>query len=197
LTDLVKEMFMAGECYALSADLVDYVARYPTILGHVNGAEDKQVAKWMRLHPNATAINWVTERCWIYDHPKAGTTYSHGFLFPDEVERVKLEGKRGMTQEEKTRRGGEYAQSYSSVRKWKQEYEVPVKSMTMEEEVEALVEGGGRWGDMGWTEALTEKDLVKLDRVWFEANDERIKQDYSASLLIGAPDKQESATNTK
>jgi hypothetical protein len=189
---------MAGECYALSADLVDYVAHYPPLSGHINGAEDKQVAKWMRLHPNATSINWITERCWIYDHPKAGTTYSHGFLFPDEVERVRLEGKRGLSQEDKTKRGGEWAQSYSTVVKWKREYEVPTKGMTMEEEVEALVEGGGRWADLGWTETLTEKDLVKLDRVWFDANDERIKDDDSVSLLAPRPtNKKKTAAEAK
>jgi len=53
------------------------------------GAEDKQTAKWMRLHPRADEVRWATERCWIYDHPRAGTVYSHGFLFPSEATRVR------------------------------------------------------------------------------------------------------------
>lgn len=81
--------FMAGELYALTWSLVDWVAKDPSIKGLTRGAEDKQTAKWMKLHPLASEIRWVSERCWIYDHPRSGTVYAHGFLYPSEVTRVK------------------------------------------------------------------------------------------------------------
>jgi len=86
---LVKNRFMAGELYALSWSLVNWIATESTIKSMTRGAEDKQTAKWMRLHPRANEIRWATERCWIYDHPRAGTVYSHGFLFPSEATRVR------------------------------------------------------------------------------------------------------------
>jgi hypothetical protein len=86
---LVKNRFMAGELYALSWSIVNWVAVEPTLKGMVKGAEDKQVAKWMAKHPRAAEIRWSSEHCWIYDHPRAGTVYSHGFLFPSEVAHVR------------------------------------------------------------------------------------------------------------
>lgn len=70
---LVKNRFMAGELYALSWSLVDWVARDPIVKSLTKGAEDKQTAKWMSLHPRASDVRWTNERCWIYDHPRAGT----------------------------------------------------------------------------------------------------------------------------
>jgi hypothetical protein len=70
---LVKRRFMAGELYALSWSLVDWVSRDPVVKSLVRGAEDKQTAKWMRMHPRAAEVQWVAERCWIYDHPRSGT----------------------------------------------------------------------------------------------------------------------------
>ena len=70
---LVKNQFMAGELYALSWSLVDWVARDATVKTMTKGKEDKQVAKWMRSHPRASEVRWKSERCWIYDHPRAGT----------------------------------------------------------------------------------------------------------------------------
>lgn len=64
---------MAGECYALSFDLVQYIATSPTLKTMKVGKEDKLVSKWMRLHPEREKITWSTDRCWMYDHPKAGT----------------------------------------------------------------------------------------------------------------------------
>lgn len=86
---LVKNRFMAGELYALSWPLVDWVAKDPIVKSKIKGAEDKQTAKWVMMHPKAHRVQWVSERCWIYDHPRAGTVYSHGFLFPSEVTRVR------------------------------------------------------------------------------------------------------------
>lgn len=70
---LVKNRFMAGELYALSWALVDWVASDEKVAEMKKGAEDKQTSKWMREHPRAEEIRWVSERCWIYDHPRAGT----------------------------------------------------------------------------------------------------------------------------
>ena len=70
---LVKNRFMAGEMYALSWSLVDWVSRNREVRGMTRGAEDKQTAKWMQMHPRASEVQWKNERCWIYDHPRAGT----------------------------------------------------------------------------------------------------------------------------
>lgn len=70
---LVKNRFMAGELYALSWSLVNWVSKDPMVKGMTKGAEDKQTAKWMRLHPKREQVRWASERCWIYDHPRAGT----------------------------------------------------------------------------------------------------------------------------
>lgn len=70
---LVKNRFMAGELYALSWSLADWVAHDPIVKSLTKGAEDKQTAKWMKLHPQASEVRWTNERCWIYDHPRAGT----------------------------------------------------------------------------------------------------------------------------
>jgi hypothetical protein len=65
--------FMAGELYALTWRIVTWVASDPVVRTMIQGAEDKQTSKWMRLHPRATDIRWSSERCWIYDHPRAGS----------------------------------------------------------------------------------------------------------------------------
>ena len=70
---LVKNRFMAGELYAMSWALVDWVARDPAVKTKIKGAEDKQTAKWVMMHPKAHQVKWASERCWIYDHPRAGT----------------------------------------------------------------------------------------------------------------------------
>jgi hypothetical protein len=73
LVDLVKNLFMGGECYALSYDLVKYIGSSPALRTFTRGKEDKLVSKWITMHPQREEIMWVTEKCWIYDHPKAGT----------------------------------------------------------------------------------------------------------------------------
>ncbi|GJJ13887.1 hypothetical protein Clacol_008144 [Clathrus columnatus] len=86
---LVKNHFMAGEMYGLSWALTRWVSMEPKLRNMVRGAEDKQTAKWMKCHPREHQIRWASERGWIYDHPRAGTVYSHGFLFPSEASRVR------------------------------------------------------------------------------------------------------------
>lgn len=70
---LVKNRFMAGELYALSWSLASWVAADPVVRTMIKGKEDVTTARWMRQHPQASEIRWTNERCWIYDHPRAGT----------------------------------------------------------------------------------------------------------------------------
>lgn len=184
--DLVKSRFMAGELYALSSALVEYVATSAPLKSMTRGAEDKQTAKWMRLHPEADQVRWRSEHCWIYDHPRAGTVYSHGILFPSEAERVTREvqlakaaranatsssssSSMGLdwafassTATGPTSSGGTAGQpqwtpgapdpyapmppaspflSHSSVSRFGTRYSLPVNNLTLEMQVEALVEG--------------------------------------------------------
>ncbi|KAF8350082.1 glycosyltransferase family 31 protein [Amanita rubescens] len=142
--------FMAGELYGLSWSLVKWVAVEPTIQGFTRGAEDKQTAKWMKMHPNASDIRWTSERCWIYDHPRSGTVYSHGFLFPSEVTRIKqslgpalgqsiidqhLFSSTGITTSPPA------SWSRSTVSSFRSRYIPPVAGLSIEHSVEALVEG--------------------------------------------------------
>ncbi|BGP22721.1 glycosyltransferase family 31 protein [Rhodotorula toruloides] len=189
---LVRNRFMAGEVYALSSDLVSYLATYPRPKSWTIGKEDQRVAKWMRNHPNASSIHWISERCYIYDHPKAGTTYSRGFTFPDHVEQVRLEGRRGISEEERLRRGGELWQSYSTVARWKKPYVAPAQGLSIEEEVEALVEGGGRWAAQGWrSDGGRGPEAVKLEKVVFgPSSDARFVDHLTDSAgLDSEPDK--------
>jgi len=150
---LVKNRFMAGELYALSWSLVDWVSKDPVVKGMTKGAEDKQTAKWMRLHPRASEIRWTNERCWIYDHPRAGTVYSHGFLFPSEVTRVR---RNIVSYPDKTPQDILSSQpttwpspntptpaawAHSSVSTFGVTYTPPVPGLTTSQGVEALVEG--------------------------------------------------------
>ncbi len=65
--------FMAGEIYGLSWGLIEWVSRDETVRTMRRGKEDKQTSKWIRLHPRASEVRWVSERCWVYDHPRSGT----------------------------------------------------------------------------------------------------------------------------
>ncbi|KAJ6604626.1 glycosyltransferase family 31 protein [Mycena vulgaris] len=142
--------FMAGELYALSWSLVDWVAKDTAVKALTKGAEDKQTAKWMKLHPQATEVRWASERCWIYNHPKSGTVYTHGFLFPSEVTRVKNslvpypdKALQDVLNSSLTL-GGTPTPSdwaYSSVSTFGVRYVPPIPDLTIPQSVEALVEG--------------------------------------------------------
>lgn len=58
---------------------------------NIVGREDQVTAGWMKDHGEEWGVTWYDERCWVYDGPKAGTVYSKGFLFPDEVARIRTE----------------------------------------------------------------------------------------------------------
>lgn len=141
-SDLVKNQFMAGECYALSKDLVDYIASSPALRSLTRGKEDKLVSQWMKMHPEKQSIVWATDKCWMYDHPKAGTVYSHGFLYPSEVERIRAENVTGLSPQTLALRGGkDVADTYSTVSRFGTTYRPYHNDMTATEKVEALVEG--------------------------------------------------------
>jgi hypothetical protein len=42
----------------------------------------------MKEHGKSWGVTWYSEQCWIYDHPRAGTVYSRGFLFPLEASKI-------------------------------------------------------------------------------------------------------------
>ncbi|KAI0375052.1 hypothetical protein BV20DRAFT_934269 [Pilatotrama ljubarskyi] len=154
---LVKNRFMAGELYALSFALVDWVSKDPLVKTMTRGAEDKQTSKWIRSHPKASQIRWSSERCWIYDHPRAGTVYSHGFLFPSEVKRVQEGVARDierlaqqLAKETSTAAvavpSGQNVPapekwSHSTVSTFGSRYSPPSGDLSLEYSVEALVEG--------------------------------------------------------
>lgn len=175
---LIKNWFMGGEAYALSFDLVEWLARSPDASRTAKGKEDTRTPQWLAMHPNRSSINWVSEHCWIYDHPKAGSPYSHGYLFPDYVEKIKLEARHGLSEQEIAYRGGERrSQSYSTVSKWHQKYTPPRRDMTVEEEVEALVEGGGRW-EGTWVrgpDGSTSETWVPYHDIVYQSDDVRLR----------------------
>ncbi|KAI1797929.1 hypothetical protein LXA43DRAFT_877442 [Ganoderma leucocontextum] len=154
---LVKNRFMAGELYALSYSLVDWISKDPLVKTMTRGAEDKQTSKWIRAHPRAGQVRWSSERCWIYDHPRAGTVYSHGFLFPSEVKRVQDGVMRDLQRLAQQTSGSEASAigytpvgqhiptpekwTHSTVSKWHVRYSPPVSDLSLDYSVEALVEG--------------------------------------------------------
>lgn len=155
----IKDWFMGGEVYALSQDLVQFLASSRTVAQWPSLKEDEQLAKWLALHPRANEIVWATEHCWIYDHPRAATPYAHGFLFPDHVEVIKKEYRDGLSSAEVARRGGKHAaDAYSTTTQWGKAYTPPSQALRTDEAVEALVEGGGRWHAHAWRHAQHEPD---------------------------------------
>lgn len=171
---LVKERFMAGELYGLSWRLVDWVSTSTAVRGYIQGAEDKQTAKWMSIHPQADQIRWASERCWIYDHPRAGTVYSHGYLFPSHVERIKQSvlsyieaaSKNYSTPLQNSIYGlgipTPPSWSQSSVSTFGMTYQAPLQDMTTAESVEALVEGS----EMSRIREGTRADVAYAWRHW-------------------------------
>ncbi|KAH9858152.1 hypothetical protein C2E23DRAFT_802889 [Lenzites betulinus] len=155
---LIKNRFMGGEMYALSFPLVNWIAQDPVVKTMTHGAEDKQTSKWIRRHPLAEQVRWASERCWIYDHPRAGTVYSHGFLFPSEVNRVRpLVSRDLVILAKQTAREADTPDALavppgqnvpapehwarSTVSTFGTRYVPPVPGLTLDQSVEALVEG--------------------------------------------------------
>jgi hypothetical protein len=137
---LVKNKFMGGEMYGLSWNIVSWVATSEAAKGLTRGAEDKLVAKWVMAHPRAGDVRWRSEHCWIYDHPKAGTVYSHGFLFPSEASRIKRQ-LTGDAQKNSSPPTVLNILSHSSVSQFGSRYSPPAPNLTPLQSVEALVEG--------------------------------------------------------
>ncbi|KAJ1305282.1 hypothetical protein OPQ81_000307 [Rhizoctonia solani] len=146
---LIKDYFMGGELYALSWPLVSFVATSSVVKTMTIGYEDQQVAKWIGTYPHHSRVRWVSERCWIYNHPKSANVYSHGFLFPSEVQRVKksIAGDRTLEQIHNMSLPTSWEinspeHSWSSVTGPSLRYISPhLRNLTLAMEVEALVEG--------------------------------------------------------
>ncbi|CUA71207.1 Putative zinc metalloproteinase in scaA 5'region [Rhizoctonia solani] len=146
---MIKDYFMGGELYALSWPLVSFVATSDVVKTMTIGYEDQQVAKWIGTHPRASKVRWASERCWIYNHPKSGNVYAHGFLFPSEVQRVRKSIASNWTLERMPNMSlptsweidsPDY--SWSSVTGSSLRYMAPhLRNFTLGMEVEALVEG--------------------------------------------------------
>lgn len=169
----INDDFMSGETYALSQDLVQFIAHAPEIARWPSLKEDVQVARWLRLHPQSAELTWASERCWIYDHPRAPTPYAHGFLFPDHVEEIRREMTTGLSPAELARRGGmPKALSYSTTTQWGRAYHTPKEGLSVEESIEALVEGGGRWAGH-WSRSGDDPDTPRQ---------------YARDELVWAPD---------
>ncbi|KAI0275088.1 hypothetical protein BC834DRAFT_850978 [Gloeopeniophorella convolvens] len=188
---LVKRRFMAGETYALSWGLAEWVATDAGVKGLTRGAEDKQTAKWMRLHPRARDVRWTAERCWIYDHPRSGTVYSHGFLFPSEAVRVRqgvraffdrppLRSAQAASASVQGGMGGDWGApmewARSTVSTFGTRYSLPLPDLTVPQSVEALVEGS----DMS---ALHEGSVFTAEDAW-RRREGRLKQ-YGGQRLGG------------
>jgi hypothetical protein len=150
---LIKNRFMGGEIYGMSWALASWVATDANVASRVSGAEDKVTARWMDMHPRARDIRWVSERCWIYNHPRSGTVYSHGFLFPSEARRVRaaLEPVLGRTAKDVLKspwtrdilanKPAPPAWAVSSVHTFGTQYTPPVPGLLPAQAVEALTEG--------------------------------------------------------
>lgn len=178
---------MAGEAYALSHDLVQYLAGSKEIAKDWGGKEDTKMTKWIKMHPRAQDVQWAAENCWIYDHPRSWTPYAHGFLFPDHVDELRGEMLRGLSAEELKRRGGPHAaQSFSTTSQWKVPYKPPRPDLSAEETIEALVEGGGRWATT-WYRQDDDEDTQRMflhDTMVFAADDPRL---YPAGGALARP----------
>jgi hypothetical protein len=132
---------MAGEAYGMSMDLVNYIATSPGVKSNTRGKEDKLVSRWMRMHPQATAITWITEKCWMYDHPKAGTVYSHGFLFPSTVAEIRMNDMTSSESDSMPLAHRIKRASYSTVSRFKTIFRPMVHDLSAGESVESLIEG--------------------------------------------------------
>lgn len=184
---LVADWFMSGEVYALSQDLVQYMANSPMVAASPSRKEDEQIARWLQVHPQYRDLHWLSERCWVYDHPRAPTPYAHGFLFPDHVKEIKAETLHGLPPEELARRGGPVkALSYSTTTRWKTPYTPPRPDLTVEEGFEALVEGGGRWAD-SWYRTTRDPDtphFVSRQDFVLRPHDERLGTPENPSIAL-------------
>lgn len=186
---LVKNKFMGGELYALSWSLVNWVAQSDVTKSRTRGAEDKLVAEWMRLHPQAESIGWRSENCWIYDHPKAGTVYSHGFLFPSEASRV----QRQLTDTDPSKTTAPPSDldtfSHSTVSQFGTRYSPPAPFLTPMQSIEALIEGSAmsRVGTSNYLKDTSLEPALALqravNRAWLEREGRRAR--YEGKKLGG------------
>lgn len=65
--------YVNGGVSALSMDLVKYIATSEYALANPGWREDQRLGDWLRAHPQGDQVIWVTDRCWMYDHPRGKT----------------------------------------------------------------------------------------------------------------------------
>ncbi|KAG6336678.1 hypothetical protein ID866_2425 [Astraeus odoratus] len=119
---LVKERFMAGELYGLSWNLVDWVSKDTVVQGFTQGAEDKQTAKWMTLHPQAGEIRWS-----VLAYIEAASRNYSGSPIQSAAPGLDIPTPSSW--------------AHSSVSTFGTTYRSPLQDLTTAESVEALVEG--------------------------------------------------------
>jgi len=186
---LVKNKFMGGEMYGLSWSIVSWISQSEPVKALTRGAEDKLVAKWMMLHPRAGSVRWKSEHCWIYDHPKAGTVYSHGFLFPSEASRVRRQLTGAGPQKVSAPPSVLDTFSHSSVSQFGTRYSPPAPNLTPMQSVEALIEGSAmsRVGQSNYLHDPSLEPALALqrtvNRAWLER--EGRKDRYEGKKLGG------------
>ncbi|KAI9360317.1 hypothetical protein BD770DRAFT_471534 [Pilaira anomala] len=73
---LVGNTFMAGECYGLSMDLVQWISHAEIPRRYKNGHEDSQVQKWFQWAHINHEIKYEVRNCRIHDHKEAGSVYA-------------------------------------------------------------------------------------------------------------------------
>lgn len=114
----------------------------------------------------------------MYDHPASGSAFSHGFLFPNQLRKIKDEVRFGLPASTVRARGGARQHlAYSTVTdhgKRCLRYAGAITSLTGAERAEAMVEGGGRWAtSSGNVLAPSPTDHEKQDVL--DAGDARIR----------------------
>ena len=63
--------YNSGQGYAMSIDLVDFIATRSFTRWYRWGDEDQMFGNALRFHPKMEEIVWVRDPCWVYDHPRA------------------------------------------------------------------------------------------------------------------------------
>ncbi|KAG8725552.1 hypothetical protein FRC09_011279 [Ceratobasidium sp. 395] len=110
----------------------------------------------MKAHPRTHEILWRNEHYWIYDHPKASMISSYGFLVAEGEGGTGEDGsggtEDGVTPLEDDPRADprhssvatfRHRYEYNTASHWPTRYRPPRANLTLEQSVEALVEGSG------------------------------------------------------
>ncbi|OBZ79484.1 hypothetical protein A0H81_01075 [Grifola frondosa] len=143
---LVKNRFMAGELYALSYSIVDFVANDPLVKTMIRGAEDKQTSKWVRSHPRAEEVRWGVSAAGCTTILERGLCKRVQQGVMRDIKTWTREALNPETSVASALPFGPNAPtpptwSHSTVSKFGARYSPPMADMKLEHSVEALVEG--------------------------------------------------------